>query len=147
MNISPLAINHIYTTCLLGSREVYYESITVPGFQGKAHTFRRGRLEEQYSTVLSAIKKLPRVMLHSQSPGGVPWILARSRGSSYDGCTLDVAERLLVMGIALNIVRVVNSTTSASDVPYVVIDDDRLIRVELMKPEAERRDIIARWHK
>lgn len=147
MIISPLVINQLYTTCLLSSQEMYHESITVPGFQGKAHTFRKERLTKQYSSVLSAIKKLPRVMLHSQSPAGVPWILARSRGSHYDGCTLEVAERLLVMGIALNIVRVVKSTSSAYDVPYVVIDDDRLIRTELMKPEAERRDIIARWHK
>ena len=147
MVISSTVVNHIYTTCLLTDKEKYFDSITVPGFTGPAHTFHRGRLEKQFTHIHAAIKKLPRRMCHSQSPDGAPWILARSHGSQLDGCTLETAERLLVMGIALNMVRVVKFAEGTCDVPYVVIDDDRLIRIERTKPKKKRRRNINRWYR
>lgn len=147
MYISAPVVNHIYLTVLLQSREEYHECITVPGFTGSAHTFHSRRLDGQYLYILTAIKKLPRRMLHSQSPDGVPWIVARSHGGTFDGCTLETAERLLVMGIALGLVRVVRTQTDVCDVPYVVIDDDRLIRQERMKPLTKRLRKISRWHR
>lgn len=147
MVISAPLVNRIYLTCLLQLREEYHECITVPGFTGSAHTFHSRRLNEQYAQILTAIKKLPRRMLHSQSPDGVPWIFARSHGGTFDGSMLETTERLLVMGIALGMVRVVRTHSDACDVPYVVIDDDRLIRQERMKPLPKRLRKISRWHR
>lgn len=147
MIISSTVINHIYYSCLLTSQEKYYDSTTVPGFTGQAHTFHHLRIQKRYIGILSAIKKLPRVMLHSQSPNGVPWILARNHGGIFDGCTLETAERLLVMGIALGIVRVTKTSCDAYDIPYVTIDDDRLIRTELVEKSKKRSRTITRWHR
>lgn len=148
MNITTTVINKIYMDCLLTMREQYSsDSTTVPGLTHGAHTFHYKRLNAKFTYILSTIKKLPRAMLHSHSEKGVPWIVARSHGSAYDGCTLESTERLLVMGIALGIVRVVSSSTPACDVPYVVIDDDRLIRHEKLKPKHKQMIQVVRWHK
>ena len=147
MVISPVIINQIYIACLLTSKEDYHECITVPGFTGQAHTFHRRRIEEHHAAILTAVKKLPRAMLHSQSVGGVPWIVARMHDSGFDGCSLLTAERLLVMGIALGFVRVVRNAPDTCDVPYLVIDDDRLIRIERMKPPSKQSRKITRWHR
>ena len=145
MNISSTFINQIYLRCLLRNKEVSYGGITVPGLLSGAHTFHQERLQSEYSSIFSAIKKLPRKMLHSNNPAGLPWIIARSHGSGYDGCTLETAERLVVMGIALGIVRIVRTEQPVMDIPNIVIDDDRLIREEKMRPKNRQRRQVARW--
>lgn len=147
MNISSTVINQIYLRCLLRSKESSCDSITVPGLLAGAHTFHQERLRSEYSSVFSAIKKLPRRMLHSNNPAGLPWIIARSHGSGYDGCTLETAERLVVMGIALGIIRIVQSELPIMDMPYIVVDDDRLIREERMQPRNKQRRQVARWRR
>lgn len=95
--------------------------------------------------VLSAVKGLPRVMRYSNRPEGAPWILARGHGSRYEGATLDSAERLLVMAVALGIVRVMKPSCDSCDVPNVVIDDERLRKMEMMQPKHSRRFSLLNW--
>ena len=121
------------------------ETVTVPGLTEGAHTFCRSRLEEKYMFVLSAVKGLPRVMRYSNCPEGAPWILARGHGSRYEGATLDSAERLLVMAVALGIVRVMKPSCDSCDVPNVVIDDERLRKMEMMQPKHSRRFSLLNW--
>lgn len=147
MNISSSVINQIYARCLLKRKEAAHSNITVPGLRESAHTFHKDRLQAEYSSILSAIKKLPRKMLRSNNPGGAPWIAARSYGSGYDGCTLDTMEKLVAMGIALNIIRIVKTEQPVSDVPNIVIDDERIILEEKLKPKEKQRSFITRWHK
>lgn len=145
MVVTSVTVNSIYLHCLLSKKEAREECIRVAGFREGLHTFHSGRLNKEFSRIMCAIKKLPSEMLHSHNPEGIPWIYARSYGGEYGGCTLDTIERLLSMGIALDIVRIVNRTGSSCDIPYTVIDDDRLIRIEKMKPKNNQRRVIIDW--
>ena len=147
MRVSTLTINEIYTRCLLSSQEEHANCITVPGMMGNAHIFYTNRIQKNCPHILSALHKLPRIMCHSHNPNGAPWIVARSHTSGYEGCTLGTAERLIVMGIAIGAVRIIKREDPVTDIPYVTIDDDRLIRIEKMKPPSERRRFIIRWEK
>ena len=145
MNVTTDTINHIYQYATYRTNERCGETVTVPGLTEGAHTFCRSRLEEKYMFVLSAVKGLPRVMRYSNRPEGAPWILARGHGSRYEGATLDSAERLLVMAVALGIVRVTNPASDSCDVPNVVIDDERLRKMEMMQPKHSRRFSLLNW--
>lgn len=145
MNVTTDTINQIYQYATYRMNERCGETVTVPGMAGGAHTFCRSRLEEKYMFVLSAVKGLPRVMRYSQRPEGAPWILARGHGSRYEGATLESAERLLVMAVALGMVRVMKPSSSSCDVPNVVIDDERLRKMEMMQPKRTRRFSLLNW--
>ena len=145
MIVTTDTINHIYQYATYRTNERCGETVTVPGLTEGAHTFCRSRLEEKYMFVLSAVKGLPRVMRYSQRTEGAPWILARGHGSRYEGATLDSAERLLVMAVALGMVRVTNPTSESCDVPNVVIDDERLRKLEMMQPRKARRFSLLNW--
>lgn len=145
MNVTIDTVNQIYQDVTYRANERCGETITVPGLTGDAHTFSRDRLQGKYMQILSAVKKLPRVMRYSQRPEGVPWILARGRGSRYEGAMLDSVERLLVMAVALGMVRVLKPASDSCDVPCVVIDDNRLRKMEMMQPRRTRRYSLLNW--
>lgn len=145
MYVTPYFINKIYNESLLRSKEVYEDKIIVPGLTEKEHVFNRKRLEEKYNSILSGVKGLPKKMRYSQNKTGLPWIFARSKGSRFCGMTLESTERLVAMGIALELIRVVKHEESPCDIPYVVIDDEHLRKTELMKPYIYRRWSLVQW--
>ena len=145
MNVTTDTVNQIYQYTTYRANERCGNTVTVPGLRGEAHTFSADRLKEKYMQILSAVKGLPRVMRYSQRPEGAPWILARGHGSRYEGATLDSAEHLLMMAVALGMARVLKPVCDSCDVPNVVIADDRLRKLEMMQPRRVRRYSLLYW--
>lgn len=141
MIVTLSLINRIYQECLMRPNEVNEAIITVPGMTCGAHTFHKERLENRFMQIVCGLKKLPRIMRYTQSPNGVPWILAKR----LNGMTPETAENLLAMGIAIGLVRITGRLNSCCDITYVVIDDARAIRKERMKPKCFRRQGLINW--
>lgn len=142
---TPRKINDIYTQCLLKRHEEHEESISAPGLICGTHRFHRERLENAYLKVLSGVKGLPVGMRYSTGKEGMPWVCACGKGSRYYGISTETVERLIVMAIALEMMRVVPHPEIPCDLPYVVIDDSRMRRIELMQPRAARRRSVVKW--
>lgn len=140
-------IRCVYSESLFRKGDPKEEEVCVPGFREGTHVFHRKRLASRFTEIMCAIKKLPPSMLHSRNPQGVPWITARFGGGEYEGCTLDTVERLLSMGVALGIVRMTGSGETPCDMAYVTVDNDRLYRIEKLKPPPEQRPVITRWER
>lgn len=141
MTVTLSFINRMYKDCLLRRSEKGEECITVPGMTCGAHTFHKERLEKHVVQIVCGLKKLPRIMRYSHSPDGVPWFIARR----LKGMSLETAEALLVMGIAVGVVRVTGRKNKWCEVSYVVIDDKKTSRKERMKPEKLRRYGLINW--
>lgn len=142
---TPRTINDIYLQCLLKRHEEYEESITVAGLISGTHCFHKERLESAFLKVLSGVKGLPAGMRYSASKSGMPWVCARGKESRYSGITLEAMERLLVMAIGLGMARIVPHPEIPCDLPYIVIDDSRMRRAEMMQPRAARRNSVLEW--
>lgn len=144
MYTSTSKLNKIYRYCsdvkgIPGENFVY-----IAGFTGNAHMFRRDRLEKHYIDILSAVKGMPEVMRYSNSKEGMPWIMARHHRKMGD-INMDITEKLVVMAVTLGIMRIVRHKNMPSDVPYVVIDDSKLRKMEMMEPEGSRRKALLTW--
>jgi hypothetical protein len=145
MYVTAETINRIYHETVFRPNQRCGETLTVRGFFGTTHTFCAKRLNEKYMFILSALKGLPRSMRYSSSHTGKPWIMARGSESKYEGATLETAERLLVMAVALQMVRILNPVCEACDVPNVVIEDEKLRKLEMMYPKNVRRSSLINW--
>ena len=127
MIITTTAINETYESCRLRRHEKA-DSVAVCPFLSSAHTFSRKRLERKASFIICALKKLPKALRRSNGCDGQPWIVSRhivSQGKDY---ALDVMDRLLAMAVGLDMVSVCIPEGAPSDMPYIVIEDERIIR-------------------
>lgn len=145
MYVTAETIIRIYNDSILRPNRRSGETVTVPGLSGSKHTFCVNRLQEKYMYILSALKGLPRKMRYSLRHEGMPWIYARGEGSRYEGVTLETAERLIVMGVALGMVRILEPFCQSCDILNVVIDDEKIRKMEMMYPREVRRGSLINW--
>lgn len=145
MKVTTETINRIYQYAVFRHNERCGETITVPGLSTGEYIFCRERLEEKYMYILSAVKGLPHALRYSENREGAPWILARGEGSRYKGVMLESVEHLLVMAVALRMARILKPRCAACDVPNIVIDDERLRKLEMMQPKSARRYALINW--
>lgn len=145
MYINSLTINETYKACQLRRRDSSKECISVNGFTHQAHLFNKSRLYQYQSFIICALKRLPKTLRRSLTDKGVPWITARRHGTDNEIFAMDTTEKLLAMGIALDIVSVVPSSVIDTDVPYVIIEDLRCRREQLAREGIRPSAKNARW--
>lgn len=126
MNLSASYVNKAFDRCKAKAGSI--GTVSVKGMRGVAYTLHLNTLKEEFTPLLSLIRRFPERMFASRNPFGAPWIMICSHGSGFDGCTQETAERLVAMGIALNIIRIVGYDAMATDIPVIVVDDLRLMR-------------------
>lgn len=119
--------------------------VTVKGFPAGEHTFVKQRLEQHFMDILSAVKGIDSEMRYSHSRYGKPWIFARHHRKMGD-INLDVTEKLVAMAVALSIMRIVpDANGMVTDVPCVVIDDERTRRIGMLEDKPLRRRGLIVW--
>lgn len=128
MTINPTTINEHYESCRIRRHESRAEAVAVRPFLATAHAFHRKRLERQTAFIICALKKLPRTLRRSNGCTGQPWIVARHIFSQEKDYSLDVVDRLLAMAVGLDMVTAIVPEGASSDLPYIVIEDERIIR-------------------
>lgn len=128
MIITPTAINETYERCRLRRHESRSEAVAVRPFLATSHVFHRRRLERNASFIICVLKKLPKTLRRSNGCEGQPWIVSRHILSQDKDYALDVMDRLLAMAVGLDIVTVSIPEGAPSDMPYIIIEDDRIIR-------------------
>lgn len=90
---------------------------------------------------------MPEQMRYSRSREGMPWILARHHRKMGD-LTIETAEQLVAMAVALGIMRIVPHEDMPHDVPYVVIDDERIRKTEIVEATGKNKlpnSAMTRW--
>lgn len=138
MYTSTSKLAKIYRDCSASGNREGERYAAVPGFTGKPHVFRRDRLEKHYISILSAVKGMPEQMRYSRSREGMPWILARHH-RKMGNLTIETAEQLVAMAVALGIMRIVPHENMPHDVPYVVIDDERIRKTEIVEATGKNK--------
>lgn len=128
MIITPTAINETYERCRLRRHESRSEAVAVRPFLATSHVFHRRRLERNASFIICVLKKLPKTLRRSNGCEGQPWIVSRHILSQDKDYALDVMDRLLAMAVGLDIVTVSIPEGAPSDMKYIIIEDDRIIR-------------------
>lgn len=128
MVITPTAINDNYDRCRLHRHESRADAIAVRPFLATSHAFHRKRLDRTASFVICALKKLPKTLRRSNGCEGQPWIVSRHILSQEKDYALDVMDRLLSMAVGLDMVTVTIPEGAPSDMPYIIIEDERIIR-------------------
>lgn len=128
MIITPTAINETYERCRLRRHESQSEAVAVRPFLSTSHVFHRRRLERNASFIICALKKLPKTLRRSNGCEGQPWIVSRHILSQDKDYALDVMDRLLAMAVGLDMVTVSIPEGAPSDMPYIIIEDERIIR-------------------
>lgn len=128
MKISTTTINETYEACRLRRHDKQAEAVAVPPFLATPHAFHRRKLERQSTFVVCALKKLPKTLRRSNGCTGQPWIVARHILSQEKDYSLEVVDRLLAMAIGLGMVTATVPEGAASDMPYIIIEDERIIR-------------------
>lgn len=132
MIISTTSINETYQSCRLGRHESRKDTVVVPPFLTDAHAFSLSRLKKQVGFLVCALKMLPKTLRRSNGCSGQPWIEARHVPAMGNDIGLDVTDRLLAMAAALEMVSVIRPENAPSDMPYIVIEDERIIRMSKM---------------
>ena len=84
------------------------------------------RLERNASFIICALKKLPKTLRRSNGCEGQPWIVSRHILSQDKDYALDVMDRLLAMAVGLDMVTVSIPEGAPSDMPYIIIEDERI---------------------
>lgn len=133
MYINSLTINETYKACQLRRRSSSKECISVNGFTNRVHLFDKSRLYHYQSFIICGLKRLPKTLRRSLTDKGAPWITARWHGTDNEMFAMDTTEKLLAMGIALDIVSVFPSSVADTDVPYIIIEDLRCRREQLAR--------------
>lgn len=128
MVITPIAINETYENCRLRRHESKSESVAVRPFLSTSHAFNKRRLEKNASFIICALKKLPKTLRRSNGCEGQPWIVSRHILSQDKDYALDVIDRLLAMAVGLDMITVTIPEGAPSDIPYIIIEDERIIR-------------------
>ena len=128
MTINPTTINEHYDTCRVRRHESRADAVSVPPFLSTAHAFNRRKLVKEKAFVICALKKLPKTLRRSNGCTGQPWIVARHILSQDKDYSLDVVDRLLAMAVGLEMVTVTRPENAPSDMPYIIIEDERIIR-------------------
>lgn len=128
MIISPTSINENYEACCVRRHSSRDEVIAVRPFLSNSHVFNKQKLEKRTAFVICAIKKLPKTLRRSNGCSGQPWIVARHILSQDKEYSLDVLDKLLAMAVGLNMVTVIIPEGAPSDMPYIIIEDERIIR-------------------
>lgn len=128
MIITPTAINETYGRCHLRRHESRAEAVSVRPFLATSHAFHKKRLEKNASFIICALKKLPKTLRRSNGCEGQPWIVSRHILSQDKEYGLDVMDRLLSMAVGLDMVTVSIPECAPSDMPYIIIEDERIIR-------------------
>lgn len=128
MIITPTAINETYESCRLRRHESRTEAIAVRPFLATSHAFHKKRLARSASFIICALKKLPKTLRRSCGCEGQPWIVSRHILSQDKDYALDAMDRLLAMAVGLDMVSVSIPEGAPSDMPYIVIEDERIIR-------------------
>lgn len=131
MNLSASYVNKAFDRCKAKAGSI--GTVSVKGMRGVSYTLHLNTLKEEFTPLLSLIRRFPERMFASHNPFGAPWIMICSQGSGFDGCTQETAERLVAMGVALDIIRIVGYDAMATDIPVIVVDDLRLIREGKLK--------------
>ncbi|MBQ8888221.1 MAG: hypothetical protein IJY59_01880 [Bacteroidaceae bacterium] len=135
MYINPTTINETYDRCKLRRHESIAGAISVPGFLSTAHVFSRKKVEQQREFIVCALKKLPRNIRRSNGCTGVPWIIARHVVAQDRSYSLEVIDKLLAMAVSIELVTVVFPEDSATDVAYIVIEDERAMKISRANKE------------
>lgn len=128
MIITPTAINETYESCRLRRHESRTEAVSVYPFMATSHAFHKKRLARSESFIICALKKLPKTLRRSNGCEGQPWIVSRHILSQDKDYALDVMDRLLAMAVGLDMVTVVIPEGAPSDIPHIIIEDERIIR-------------------
>lgn len=128
MNLSVSYVNKAFDRCKAKAGSI--GSVSVRGMRGVSYTLHLNTLKEEFTPLLSLIRRFPERMFASRNPFGAPWIMICAQGSGYEGCTQETADRLVAMGIALDIIRIVGHDAVATDIPVILVDDLRLMREE-----------------
>lgn len=147
MYVTSLVISELYNSVSLSPRHRGgADCITVPALSSRfdCHAFHRWKLESKFSYIFSVVKRMLPIFMHSKNPKGAPWVIAR-RLRDGDVWELETIEKLLAMAIALDIVYVLRTDENVNDIPCIIIYNDRMRRMERMKPPAEQRKCIAKW--
>lgn len=126
MNLSISYVNKAFIRCKAKAGSI--GSVSVKGVRGVSYTLHLNTLKEEFTPLLSLIRRFPERMFASHNPFGAPWVMICSQGREDERCTLKTADRLVAMGIALDIIRIVGYDAIATDIPVIVVDDLRLMR-------------------
>lgn len=141
-HITSTNINEVYEYCRCKRKGASSIAVTTPGFMATTHTFDQRRLEESEGYVLSVLKQLPKEFRRSSGCTGLPWFNARHLAKHDVMCYLEVADRLLSMAAALNLITVLAPPEGVPcDVAYIIIEDIKLKRKYRLRKD-ERR---SRW--
>lgn len=143
--VTQRVIDTIYLKCLAKENEKMQPCINVNGLTQGKHVFNKERLQKEFNKVLCAVTKLPASLRYSSNPKGKAWIMARTGNGSLSGMSLQTTERLIAMAIALGIMRVVPHEEIPCDIAFVVIDDIRLHRQEMLLPRQQRNWMLVKW--
>ena len=128
MNISPTSINETYESCRIRRHESRSESVAVRPLLSTSHAFNKKRLQKSAPFVVCALKKLPKTLRRSNGCEGQPWIVSRHILSQDKEYAIDVMDRLLAMAVGLDMVTVLIPEGAPSDLPYIIIEDERIIK-------------------
>lgn len=137
IHYSTTTINHIFDkSSLRPSAAGQPGTVTVPSFMGCNFVFDKKTLQrEAYHIVLYLLKHLPKEMRRSVSSVGMPWtFIARDANGVY-WMSFHTADRLACMGIALDLMtRLSSASPDVTDLDYIIIEDLRQSRMEIVKP-------------
>lgn len=130
MFISSINISTAYNQCITKRRE---GAIEVMGMMGRSYLFDNSALLREYPKILIALKWLPREMRRSHGCTGLPWIFGRKDRTGLEWLMLETLDKLIALGIALELITVTHPD-SATDIPYIIIEDCRQVSKERTAP-------------
>lgn len=143
--ITPVTINRIFFECRFRKKDPADMAISVPCLSCGKVTFHIGKLQKHFPAIIAGMKKLPVSMRYSVNHTGMPWIAAVGPESRLECMTVETAEQLITMAVALQIARIMPPGIKGCDMPYIVIDDVKIRKKELIKPRIERNYSYIQW--
>lgn len=146
---SIVTINCIFNKCSLHScASEQPGTVTVSGFMGHTFLFDMKKLQSQgYHIILSLLKHLPPKMRRSVSDTGAPWISVASDANGIYWMSLETADKLACMAIALGLlVRQSSTSPEVTDMDFVIIEDLRQRKIEAISPSCKRNSRRKLWN-
>lgn len=145
---STTIINKIYELCSLRKSHADNEgTASINSFICGSHIFDKNRLWDiAYIPVLNLLKKMPENMRRSVSSEGTPWFYVAKSNTGKYWMSFDTADRLVCMGIALDLVtRIPALCNTVTNMEYVIIEDLRQQKMEAVNSSCPRNQRRKTW--
>lgn len=143
--LTSLAVSAIYDSCKGGYKYRQAKTITIDTPWADNLEFVLAALQRNRRRIAHLLLHLPASMMATNGEG-MPWIFARHGEWRTVWCTnMERVKQLLTLGMALEYVKVTNSTGNSSlvegELPVVVIENKRIINeLKIYESQKQKRN-------